>query len=109
MALHRQGRYIRSGSKHVRHYAWERTADRFVVSFWANELFTVESARSALRIAELAAQYGEGLLFSNSPEVRTLWVLIDRLGTEAGIDPFAAVIHALGPVQLPHRKTGRSL
>lgn len=108
MALHRQGRYIRSDSPKVDHYAWEQTADRFTLSFWRGEVFTEESVRAGLRIAELAAQYGEGLLFSDSPETHRIWMLLDRLATELGVDPFAAVLASFQAVRLPQRNAGWS-
>jgi hypothetical protein len=103
MVLHRRGRCIRSDSPKAPHYAWERSAGQYALTYWRDEVFTEESMRAGLRIAELAAQYGEELLFSDAPETHMLWRLLDSLATELGLAPLTAVLASFKP---PLRASG---
>lgn len=88
------GCYLRA--QDTRHYAVVFGPGRWLLSWlFESPPLTLDQAAAGLRLAQMAARWGEHLLFDPSRDAAMVWALVTYQARILGLDPLDAYLRCL--------------
>ncbi|WP_280216685.1 hypothetical protein [Nocardia neocaledoniensis] len=87
------GRYLRA--QDTRHYAVAFGPSQWLLSWLFESPLTLDQAAAGLRLAQMAARWGENLLFDSARNAAMVWALVTYQARILGLDPLDAYLRCL--------------